>query len=305
MQVVAEGLGPPRFVLALGDNFYDKGISGSEYSTRFQTTFEQAFPEPGLQCPWYAVAGNHDHHGNVTAQIKYSDHSKRWRFPDLHYTFSQPVIDGGVNITTQVIYIDTVTIAGMSYRDDATGAFVEGEAHPLQRLAQTQLTWLEDTLKASTADYLWVAGHYPVYSHCQHGPTAKLILQVLPLLQKYKASGYIAGHDHCSAHYDHDDLAFVVTGAGKACCYKPDNLKAILNPGPPAFRMDSEQSHGAAGGFASFAVTAQAHPAPRTPTPNLPPRDRCPCDLQNTTIRYHSDNGTVLFSATPVAPRNA
>ena len=34
------------------------------------------------------------------------------------------------------------------------------------------MEWLEDTLKASTASFLVVAGHYPVWSICEHGPTA-------------------------------------------------------------------------------------------------------------------------------------
>ena len=72
-----------------------------------------------------------------------------------------------------------------------------------------------------------------------------------------------------------------VAGAGKECCYSPKNLNAVLNPGPPLFRMDRDQNYGAIGGFASYVVTAQ-----------------------NTTIRYHSDNGTVLYTGTPVKPRN-
>ena len=66
----------------------------------------------------------------------------------------------------------------MSYRDEATGEFIEGEPHPSQRLLQSQLTWLEDQLKASTADYLWVSAHLwqstripPPSSHSHPSPS--------------------------------------------------------------------------------------------------------------------------------------
>ena len=59
MDAAVAKLGKPRFVMAVGDNFYGSGIQGTEYSPRFQTTFEQAFPEESLQVPWYVVAGNH------------------------------------------------------------------------------------------------------------------------------------------------------------------------------------------------------------------------------------------------------
>jgi tartrate-resistant acid phosphatase type 5 len=86
----------------------------------------------------------------------------------------------------QVVYIDTVVIAGMSYKDEATGEIVSGAPTPAHNkpAADAQLQWLEQTLAASTADYLWVSGHYPVYSHCEHGPTLTMIAEVLPLLKK-------------------------------------------------------------------------------------------------------------------------
>eukprot|EP00493_Phyllostaurus_siculus_P017225 UN17488 len=58
-----------QFVLALGDNFYGSGIHGDETDPRFRETFEDVYTNKSLQIPFYAIAGNHDHMNNVTAQI--------------------------------------------------------------------------------------------------------------------------------------------------------------------------------------------------------------------------------------------
>lgn len=43
-----------------------------------QNTFESVYTAKSLKVPWYVLAGNHDHAGNVKAQIEYSKKSDRW-----------------------------------------------------------------------------------------------------------------------------------------------------------------------------------------------------------------------------------
>lgn len=64
-----------RFVLALGDNFYWRGVQ-SENDPLWQSVFEERSTLPGLQTPWFVILGNHDHYGNADAQIIYSQKQK-------------------------------------------------------------------------------------------------------------------------------------------------------------------------------------------------------------------------------------
>ena len=45
----------------------------------FQETFEKVYNKSSLsKRPWYFIAGNHDHHGNMQAQFDYSLYSDKW-----------------------------------------------------------------------------------------------------------------------------------------------------------------------------------------------------------------------------------
>ena len=65
----------------LGDNFYTRGVK-DDHDKRFEETYSNVFNTPSLKIPWYVIAGNHDHHGNVSAQISYSRRSPFWKFPN-------------------------------------------------------------------------------------------------------------------------------------------------------------------------------------------------------------------------------
>jgi 3',5'-cyclic AMP phosphodiesterase CpdA len=170
------------------------------------------FNATSLRIPFHVLAGNHDHYvsamisqapcllfcrhargqarrltrayggaqGNITAQLAYADLNPRWKFPDLNYTWTETV-DAATHTTIQFIFLDSVELAGNSdVHDPETGELLHELAGdellgPVnETLAAGQLLWLEDTLAHSTASYVIVATHYPVYSICEHGSTSKL-----------------------------------------------------------------------------------------------------------------------------------
>lgn len=237
-QQAADGVAMGRFaadheideVFLLGDNFYGSGIHGSCYNCRFQKTFEDIYNASSLtEIPFYAVAGNHDHLGNVSAQIEYSSVSFRWKFPDYYYSVTNNIsTPSGKTITAQIVMIDTVLL------DTLDGKFGENSDAPGAEVpkglpsAESQWEWIEAQLSASTADYLWVGGHFPVWSGCEHGPTDLLVLKLKPMLEKYKVTGYMSGHDHCQEWVDEGKgPVYLITGSGFECCYSNANAHKL------------------------------------------------------------------------------
>ena len=117
--------------------------------------------------------------------------------------------------------IDTIQLAGYH---DLENEIRLGYFHPLPGpasylQASMTLNWIEDALSKSDADYLLVAGHYPVYSACSHGSTKELIKDLDPLLKQYDVTAYLSGHEHCQFHYRYEEMDYILTGTGHDCCY--------------------------------------------------------------------------------------
>lgn len=259
-----------------------------------QDTFERVFSVPGLRdLPWFVLAGNHDHAGNVTAQMAYGRHSPRWygqgdmgtgdsmgtgtpayrwhspwwyrqgdtgtggqgtawaqppllplqgsvtcpcpqgvpqcphtspvpagtsrtlsaaraqcwgvpgvsrgsprvpcprrHFP--HYFYSLRLSLPGTNASARLLLLDTVLLCGGG--DDAGGAPAgPGDA----AAAAAQLRWLRRRLAAARGDrFVLLAGHYPLWSAGEHGPSGCLRRLLRPLLRRHRATAYLSGHDH-------------------------------------------------------------------------------------------------------------
>lgn len=114
----------------------------------------------------------------------------RRKFPAYYYELNFHIPNTGKTLT--IVMLDTVMLCGNS--DD----FANAEPREPQHVpnAQRQLAWLQERLARSRADFLLVAGHYPVWSVSKHGPTACLLEKLHPLLIKHKATAYLCGHDH-------------------------------------------------------------------------------------------------------------
>jgi hypothetical protein len=267
-----------KFTVALGDNFYFSGVR-SVKDVRFSGTFEDVYTGASLQSPWYVCGGNHDAKGNMTAQIEYSNQSKRWTFPALYHAHSFKSDDG---VTLDLILIDTPNLSGSSDLDseDQPGYFDPLPLKP-KSYAEDQWTWIEDQLKASTAQYILVGGHYPVYSVCDHGPTGTLVEHLRPLLEQYGAH-YMSGHDHCMEHLQEtgSKVNYYLSGMGDNCCYKSDK-KGEVPADSLKWYIALDNREGNSAGFTSFSMTNEA-----------------------LTVKFHNQDGEVLYTAPAVAPRS-
>ena len=203
MGLAASDIGA-RFILAVGDNFYENGVA-SVTDPQWQSSFEKVYTAPSLQVPWYAVLGNHDYHGNCDAQIAYGRVSSRWNMPARYYTRTEKIDDAH---TVEFFHIDTMPMAEL---DDNEMIF---ERHINRQNVREQVAWLQAGLAASTAPWKIVVGHHPVYSGGEHGDTPYIIEHILPLLQAYKVQAYFNGHDHDLQHLQAGTVNLFCSGAG-------------------------------------------------------------------------------------------
>lgn len=198
------------FIITTGDNFYPSGVRSTK-DAAWVDSFESIYAAPSLQVPWYPVLGNHDHRGNVQAQVAYSVTSQRWRMAARYYAIAVPLPEGGF---AHIFFLDTTEIAG---GDDWFGWIA-----PAGR-AREQLEWLEQCLTASNARWKIVVGHHPVHSGGRHGGSSALVRAVKPLMERYGVTLYLNGHDHCLQHVAVNGLHYLTTGAGA----KPNGVRRV------------------------------------------------------------------------------
>jgi acid phosphatase len=206
MGLAAKNIGA-RFVIAVGDNFYENGVV-SLADEHWQKSFENVYTAPSLRVPWHIILGNHDYHGNCDAQLAYASQSSRWTMPARYYMQSHQ-IDGGAR--ADFFFLDTTPMIKVYHRDGFEGRI---RANVISQDVPGQLAWFKAALNGSKAQWKVVFAHHPIYSGGEHGDQPELIESILPLLREHNVHAYFNGHDHDLQHLVAGDVNLFCTGAG-------------------------------------------------------------------------------------------
>lgn len=228
------------FGIMLGDNIYPDGADGKNDDQRFEKIFEQPYKRLGEGVDGfklYAALGNHDWNTSRQGRDAQIDYAQRhdtkitMQHPG-YFTFTRRQGD----LTAEFFVLDTnLLLKGQQVLDDQLNPDGSPKQHnelnqpeswekPTE-VDKRQLLWLEQQLKASTADWKIVMGHHTIWSSGgSKFEEAKVLRRLLlPSLCQY-ADLYFAGHEHdlelhqdsCEAVSGADalPLPLIVSGAG-------------------------------------------------------------------------------------------
>lgn len=202
-----------RFLL--GDNIYEYGATGPTDPAIAERI--DIFGGAAEQLETFAILGNHDlgkKKHPLPDAYAYTDLSR----PNHNTPVSSTVnADVGVNMISR--YYD------VTFRTATGKPLVQVILLDTNVLAKDpdQQAWLEQTLKNSTAQHVFIAGHHPLKSigpeHLDPPPFAEWLSD---LAEKYQVSGMFSGHEHNLQARLADNLPpqFIV-GAGSKMDYPP------------------------------------------------------------------------------------
>lgn len=215
----------------------------------------------------FSEQGDHDHRGNVSAQLAFSARSGgKFTLPAPYYSRSIAFDMGGSGGSVgaarlRLIVTDSVGLEGREFglrrfAEDLDPKFTS------QQASEKQWLWLASKLKRPSATrdegaFTLVVGHRPILSLAARSRTEPELAtgaRLEALLQKHAANLYLGGHDHTMQHFELDQSE----GGGTA-------LHAIVNgvggfnthPFAPAF--------GDATGSAAETAAAEANGSADTP----------------------------------------
>jgi len=194
------------FILLLGDNIYEVGVS-SVNDSQFEAKFE--LPYKDIPVPFHVVLGNHDYgSGGVGLELKkgryqveYSNKSSKWKMPHHYYQYT----------------INNALFIGLDTQAQLLGAD-RGQRENVGR-------WINE----SNAGWKIAYGHHPYRSNGPHGNAGNYnglagvgfvdgekIKQFADDVWCGKVDLYISGHDHSRQWLEPTcaGTQLIVSGAG-------------------------------------------------------------------------------------------
>lgn len=217
-----------RFFVTGGDNFQIRGPQSTQ-DYLWISSFESIYTHPSTLVNWYPALGNHDHAGNIQAQIDYSAISRRWTMPSNYYT----VVEQRNDVSIRLVILDTTPI----YE-----AYVKDKTNYLNDDIKRQFEWVDSVLSVAKEDWVVVVGHHPVFSaHPERGNTQALVDQLKPIMEKYNVDFYIGAHDHIFQHLKdpNSKIDYFVNTAGSEVRSESTNEMTVFAGSSPGFSLCS------------------------------------------------------------------
>lgn len=215
----------PKAVFITGDLAYPSGVQ-NDTDDRLIRVFDRFPFDFRIQQPFYAVPGNHDCEGDISAWLENRKRIFNWKSPekgDLSYGENVFQLPWGAKL--RVISLNTCplvctpnqneTARKRNFRCDLKMSKYSQEPRFFVE-KQNQLNWMESLPEKHRNDWLIVLGHHPIFSFRGNGPTREL-LGLLNWMRKLKVDIYFSGHDHALQYVqggDSRDPKFFISGAG-------------------------------------------------------------------------------------------
>ena len=197
----------PNIAIFNGDHVSDVGADRL-WNGYFFTPGEQF-----LSCtPFMSSAGNHE--TGVPSTKRWSScYDYFWQFS--HGESEDSITDPRGEAYFSFPYGNADMVLININGDASSPAFLPGSK---------QYEWLDETLNASTAPWIFIFGHVGIYTSGYHGQWSAEPKQVAPLLEKYASAGkriiYFCGDDHSFEHLYKDGVHYVRPGCGRNSNYK-------------------------------------------------------------------------------------
>lgn len=172
---------PADAVISVGDNFYPDGLANADDPQVQESWLDVYAPDK----PWFVALGNHDHHGNITAQM-HIDHT-HWHMPAAVYSFELG--------EHSFVVADSEKIDGEQFKHI-------------------------DRLLSEKSGFKWIVAHHPIVTAgWHHHVDFDYQSEMAHLYYKHNVTGIISGHDHNMQYLEWRGIRQIISGGGASTYY--------------------------------------------------------------------------------------
>lgn len=240
--------------MSVGDNFYDSGVD-------FTTTGLQRFYEGWKNLytgaafdnkPWYQALGNHDvvpGSAGVDFQTRIAPLiDNRWNFGDENSTYWSYDLTGS-NWTAHFVVMESDCF--INKYQSSSSVYYTPYLQQCHKETAKQVDFLRQSFAQSKADWKILQLHHGYISSSTN------YTELAPLIDIARQHNgvVINGHDHCLAHYEYQDMNYVLTGGAGFAEAGDCNYGVPLGP---YVKFLGANSQNASNGFVTMDISSHA-----------------------------------------------